>query len=383
MALHEGMVTHPNGPNAMKVEITRQDSTDIDFTDGLRNRPGKEWLPADAFLIVDSEINTLHGDWINSLRQEARGLFIMPGGDENKTPQKALEIIDACVKNKVSRRGTLVGVGGGVTTDTTGLAANLYYRGVNAEYVPTTLLAMVDAAIGGKVGVNHPSHKNLIGSFYQPKRVLIDPNFIQTQSNEQILSGLGEVVKIAMVASQELFELLDSAKNVPDLLRNHCREMIRICIERKIRMLGENCYERSFERILNFGHSVGHPLEDVTHFRIPHGIAVGMGMATASHIAMQRQMFPQSEFERVIGLMKKLGLPLFDAQVDEEEVWRHVEQLVLQRGGEKLHYVVPDQKIGQATIIDNISKDEFLTAVHELRLSQVTLQTSSPSSQSH
>ncbi len=356
--------------DGLRIKTVREDNTKIQFTESLTTQSVDRWLPSEAFVVVDEAITKLHPDWVEEIRNSAKGVLTMKGGDEHKNLEAVQNIVDGCVDAKISRRGTLVGLGGGVTTDTTGLAAALYYRGVNAEYVPTTLLAMIDASIGGKVGVNHPSHKNLIGSFYQPNSVTVDPQFMQTQEREQILSGLGEVLKIALISSRELFEILRSEDDVTTLMRKHARKMIRICIEKKIKMLGSNCYERSFERKLNFGHSVAHPLEDVTQFRIPHGIAVGMGIGVASHIAKERGVFPSCKFDDVTKTMQKLGLPLFDADVDEEEVWKHIEALVLQRGGKKLYYVIPERDIGNATIIDSIEKREFLSAVEKLRALQ-------------
>lgn len=351
--------------NGFKVTVQRTDSTSIEFCSILTAEP-TTWLPEESFIVIDTLITELYAEWWQQVQQYAQGFILLPAGDIHKNLQSVQFIIDACVVSKLSRRGTIVGVGGGVITDAAGLAANLYYRGVHAMHVPTTLLGMIDAAIGGKVGVNHPAHKNLIGSFYQPKRVCIDEQFMATQTSVELQSGLGEVLKIALIASQELFELLEQASSVEVLLANHADEIIHKCVEHKVRILGENCYERTFDRVLNFGHSVAHPLEDVTHFRIPHGIAVAQGIAVASHIAMQRGLFATTSFNRLIATMQRLTLPLFDAEVDCNEVWQHITQLVLQRGGKSLYYVLPTS-LGSAAIVDSITKEEFMTAVGALR----------------
>lgn len=360
----EGMIASP-AVNGFTVTVQRNDITSITFCTIIQAQPA-DWLPTECFVVIDEVITDLYSEWWQVVKSYAQGVIVLPAGDAHKNLQQVQKIIDGCVVSKLSRRGTIVGIGGGVITDAAGLAANLYYRGVNVLYVPTTLLGMIDAAIGGKVGVNHPAHKNLIGSFYQPKSVCIDKNFMSTQSTTELKSGLGEVLKIAMIASKELFALLEQATSTEALLADCADEIIHTCVEHKIRMLGANCYERTFDRLLNFGHSVAHPLEDVTQFRIPHGIAVGQGIAVASHIAMQRGLFSTVSFERLVATMQRLGLPLFDPEVDCDEVWTHITQLVLQRGGKSLYYVLPTA-IGTATIVDTITETEFIAAVSALR----------------
>jgi 3-dehydroquinate synthase len=241
----------------------------------------------------------------------------------------------------------------------------LYFRGVRAAYVPTTLLAMIDAAIGGKVGVNHPRQKNLIGGFSHPAEVHIHLDALSTLPRMQRVSAYGEALKIAVVDDPELFGLLASAPGdepgTPVL-----KEIVRRCVTGKLGLLGANAFERNLERALNLGHTVAHPLEDITGFRIPHGTAVGIGIAAASHISHSRGLLSGEDFARILAVMDRLHLPVMDHGFDIEQLLARVQALTLQRGGDSLHYVLP-AGIGKVTYTDAVTGSELRTAVTELR----------------
>lgn len=342
------------------VRTTRIDDTRIEYDPRLIRDQFRRIIHEDAFYLIDRTVYELYETRFTHLRSSGR-FMLMEGGDEHKSASELSKIIDALYDARISRKGTLYAIGGGVITDMGGLASNLFFRGIRSILIPTTLLAMVDAAIGGKVAVNHPQQKNLIGSFYQSSEVLICSEFTRTLPETQIRSSLGEVLKMALVSSPELMTELETF----DISKPSFDTIIRICVENKIRILGENCYERSLERTLNLGHCVGHPIEDISKFQIPHGCAVAMGIAFAAFISYQRRQLSSDDLSRILDVMKHLQLQPFDATIDPDTLWEHISRVVLQRGGKGLLFVMPTG-IGTTTIINTIKRDEFDHAIGSL-----------------
>ncbi|MEU2792607.1 3-dehydroquinate synthase family protein [Streptomyces sp. NPDC007100] len=357
-ASDEGLHVSTAG-NTLHVDVVRKDHTELTAHPGSLETLVPLLAGPDTFFLVDEGLLDSRPDLQQAL---PRGRYLsMPSGEENKTLTRAEETIDALHRRRVHRRSTLIGIGGGVLTDTAGLIANLYFRGVRLAYVPTTLLAMIDSSVGGKVAVNHPRQKNLIGSFYHPAAIHLCMESLRTLPEREISSAVGEAMKVAIVGSPELFTELEQLPSLswkdPQL-----ENIVLQCMELKLRLLGANCFERSLERSLNFGHSIAHPLEDITNFRLRHGEAVGIGIAVASHISWQRKILSTTDLRRIIALAVRLGLPLADRDFDVHVLLHHVDRLVMQRGGRSLHYVIPES-IGRVRIIDAVSRTEIRTAL--------------------
>lgn len=357
----EGIEVTP-GPRGLSVSVTRHDVTRISFHDtGLPETISRLSARGD-FLIVDGG---LFAAWESELRPFLRSgrYLVTEPGESGKSSEQALRIIDTLYTAGVDRRATLTGVGGGVVCDLTGLVASLYFRGVRAAYVPTTLLAMIDAAIGGKTGVNHPRQKNLIGTFSHPAEVHINLDALRTLPAHQLTSAFGEALKIAVVDDPRLFDLLTAPEAAnPSWLRT----VVETCVYRKLELLGGNCFERDLQRALNLGHTVAHPLEDITAFRIPHGTAVGIGIAVASHISHSRGILAAGDYRRILNTLNGLGLPVMDHDFDQDQLLQRVHNLTLQRGGTSLHYVLPTA-IGKVSFTDTVTGEELHRAVTDLR----------------
>lgn len=356
----EGIGVRPTD-GGLVADVVRHDRTHITITGGGFADAVAELLARDGFALVDGGVRDA---WPGLDLPADRHLVLEPG-ETTKTLSQVERIITALHESGVHRRAMLVAVGGGVTCDLTGLVAALYFRGVDVAYVPTTLLAMIDAAIGGKTGVNHPRQKNLIGTFSHPSQVRICLDALTTLPPAERISAYGEALKIAILDSPELFDLL--AAGLPDPPPVPVLEqMVRICVAAKLRLLGGNCFERSLARALNLGHTVAHPLEDITGFRIRHGTAVGIGIAVASHIAYQRGLLDTTTFETILAAMDRLGLPVMDAAFDASLLVDRIGRLVLQRGGSSLHYVLPIG-IGAVTFTDHVTTAELERAITQLR----------------
>ncbi len=238
---------------------------------------------------------------------------LLPAGERYKTPNTLQKIYDAALAQRLERSSTMVALGGGVIGDMTGFAAATWLRGISVVQVPTSLLAMVDAAIGGKTGVNHPQGKNLIGAFHQPRLVLIDPQVLKTLPHREFRAGMAEVIKYGVIWDAELFADLEAAKRL-DQLRYFSEDLLAEILTRsaqaKAHVVSKDERESGLREILNYGHTIGHAVESLTGYKVVnHGEAVGIGMVAAGKIAVALGLWTVAECDRQLALIEKTGLP--------------------------------------------------------------------------
>mgnify|MGYP002777016842 CR=1 FL=1 len=238
---------------------------------------------------------------------------ILPAGEQYKTLTSVQKIYNAALEKRLERSSTLVALGGGVIGDMTGFAAATWLRGINFVQVPTTLLAMVDASIGGKTGVNHPQGKNLIGAFHQPRLVLIDPQVLQTLPAREFRAGMAEVIKYGVIWDAELFAQMEQSKRL-DQMRYLDADLLQSILNRscqaKADVVSKDEKEAGLRAILNYGHTIGHAVESLTGYRVVnHGEAVAIGMVAAGQIAVALEMFSPADASRQDALIQKAGLP--------------------------------------------------------------------------
>jgi 3-dehydroquinate synthase len=275
------------------------------------------------------------------------GRVLFGDGEHGKTLRAVETISRALFRQGAGRRSIIVALGGGVVGDVAGFVAATYMRGVRLVHVPTTLLAQVDSAIGGKTGVNLPEGKNLVGAFYQPSLVLVDPEVLRTLPARQYRSGIYEVIKYGVIGDAELFAWLE--KHIPGLAARHAPTLdwvIPRCIEAKARVASEDERESGPREALNFGHTFGHALEAATRYRrYLHGEAVGWGMIVAARLAVAQGMLAQGEAEPIERLVRRVGpLPSWPA-VAAEKLFETMRGDKKSRAG-KLRFVLP-RGIGQ------------------------------------
>lgn len=237
------------------------------------------------------------------------GPILMADGERAKTLQTVSRLYDAFAERHVTRSATIVAMGGGVAGDTAGFAAATYLRGLSLVHVPTTLLAQVDSAIGGKVGVNLPAGKNLAGAFHAPALVLCDPEVLETLPRREFRAGLYEVIKYGVALSRDVFATLADGL---DRVFAHDREALELLIARccrlKAEVVGRDEREAGPRRVLNFGHTIGHALEAVTRFRrFRHGEAVAYGMLAAARISVTRGLMPAEDLDQLQDLIRRMG----------------------------------------------------------------------------
>lgn len=254
------------------------------------------------------------GDVLSSLEAASfePSVIEVPEGEEHKNLTWLAFLYDRFLDARLDRRSAVIALGGGVVGDLAGFAAATFLRGVPLVQVPTTLLAQVDSSVGGKTGVNHAAGKNLIGSFYQPRLVWIDVQTLRTLPRREVLAGLAEVIKYAVILSPELFGLLE--KNLERVLKledDLVTEVVRLCCALKAMVVGQDERESGYRAVLNFGHTVGHAVEMVTGYRqYLHGEAVAMGMAFAARLSASRGHCRPEVADRVVSLIERAGLPV-------------------------------------------------------------------------
>ena len=269
--------------------------------------PGKLLLVSDenvAPLYAESLLNAVQGRHAESL--------VLPAGEAQKTFDGWRTVTDRLVETGALRDATLVALGGGVVGDLAGFAAATYMRGIRYIQAPTTLLAQVDASVGGKTAINHPAGKNLVGAFHQPAAVIIDSDTLASLPAREFSAGLAEVVKYGVIRDRAFFSWLrERTQEINARDRENLLEMIARSVRHKAEVVSEDEKERGVRALLNFGHSFGHALETLTAFsKYLHGEAVAIGMVIAATLSEQRGMCPDGCSEAIEKLLEGFGLPV-------------------------------------------------------------------------
>jgi 3-dehydroquinate synthase len=262
-------------------------------------------------VVSSPRVWSLHGDKVEkplrALGPASR--VLIPDGERHKSRKSLDALHDAFLEAGLRRDGVVVAFGGGVTTDLAGFAAATYMRGVSWVPVPTTLLAMVDSAVGGKVGINHPRAKNLLGAFHQPAAVVADPAFLETLPLRELRSGAYEVLKYGVMANRGLFRALEKApRGLVGWGRVEVENAVATSCQIKAEVVEKDEREGGLRRVLNLGHTLGHALESVTGYRrFTHGEAVGWGLVGASWIARNRGLISTASFDAIAAAVDHLG----------------------------------------------------------------------------
>ncbi len=232
--------------------------------------------------------------------------IVLPPGEEHKSLHSLQSIWEALLGMRMERWGTIVALGGGVINDLAGFAAATYMRGVAWIAVPTTLLAMVDASLGGKTGIDLSYGKNLVGAFYAPRYVLIDPQALLTLPHEELINGMAEVIKHSVIGDEKLFELCQLGNRSLELYRDM---LIKRALAVKIRVVEADPYEEGVRAVLNLGHTLGHALETLSGYSLKHGKAVSIGLAFAARLSHNMGLAQRDLVEQIEATLQKWGLP--------------------------------------------------------------------------
>ena len=301
-------------------------SYDIEIERGLLHNVGgriKSLLPKTEKIavITDSNVGPLYAAVLQeSLEKEgvAAPVLSFTAGEESKSLQTLGTLYNGLAEAGLTRSDAVIALGGGVTGDMGGLAAATFLRGVAFIQIPTSLLATVDSSVGGKVAVDLPSGKNLVGAFYQPKAVYIDPDLLQTLPVRYLHDGLAEVIKYGCIRDKDLFAVLEKIQNDAELLA-HVDEIIEICCNIKARIVENDEFDTGERMLLNFGHTLGHAVEKTFHFdKYSHGEGVGIGMVLLTQQSEKLGFTEPGTSDRLAVLLQKFQLPV-DVQMRKED----------------------------------------------------------------
>ena len=288
-------------------------------------------------------------------------ILTIEAGEQSKAVETAATLWETLLDIGTDRRSVLVAVGGGVIGDLGGFVAATFARGIRFFQIPTTLLAQVDSSVGGKVGIDLPTAKNMVGAFHQPLGVLIDTQTLQTLPDDQYASGLGEVVKYAVSLNAGFFELLE--ENVAGIRARDSellRRIVAVCCRIKAKIVEQDEFETTGLRaLLNYGHTFGHAFESLSGYSLPHGLAVAIGLICAAKLALSRGMIDNALLERQIALHRALNL--LTEPPKELDLRQAIDRMRHDKKSEfgKLRFVLPTA-LGQCKVVDDIDANEII-----------------------
>lgn len=309
-------------------------NTDFSYLEKLVSREN-------AVIITDENIAAHH-----SKKFEGWNTIVIEPGEQHKQQSTVDSIINDLIVAKADRGTFIIGVGGGVVTDIAGYVASIYMRGVRFGFLPTTILAMVDASIGGKNGVDVGIYKNLVGTIKQPEFLLYDYSLLETLPQAQWINGFAEIIKHACIKDAELFNSLEN--NSLEFFQSSSEkidELIKRNVSIKCKVVSEDEFETGERKLLNFGHTLGHAIENI--YELPHGNAVSIGMAAACDVSNKINNFSEAEVVRVKELIKSYHLPI-ELDFNSDKIWE-VLLMDKKRTGDTMNFILLN-KIGEAII---------------------------------
>ena len=294
-----------------------------------------------CIVITDSNLFAAHPYFFSQWKT-----IVIPAGEIHKQQSTIDSIIQQLIKLEADRKTLLLGIGGGVVTDITGFVAGIYMRGVSFALIPTSLLAMIDAAIGGKNGIDVGIYKNLIGLIRQPDFILYDHSFLHSLPQEEWINGFAEIIKHACIKDVQLFEFLEKTdlhaiQSTPHLLATLIDKNIAI----KTNIVQQDEFEKADRKLLNYGHTIGHAIENL--YQLPHGHAISIGMVMAATISEEINQFASVEKQRLIQLLNHYHLPTTIA-IDKQKVF-DILKMDKKRIDDCIHFILLN-KIGEAII---------------------------------
>ncbi|MEM9417446.1 MAG: 3-dehydroquinate synthase [Planctomycetota bacterium] len=325
-----------------------------------------------AILVTDEGVEPHHARPV-AKAMEAQGVetivAVIPVSEKKKTLGTVRTLYDIMLENKLERGHALVTLGGGICGDVAGFAAATYLRGIPFVQCPTSLLAMVDASVGGKTGVNVPQGKNLIGAFHQPSRVVIDPEVLTTLSERELRCGLAECLKHGVIRDAPLLDwIVDNAEPILSLDMPTLVELVKRNVEIKAAVVMADEKEAGVRAHLNLGHTFAHAIEATSQFgtKYKHGEAVSLGMVAATAFAVNRKMCPANLLDRVIAGCEAVGLPTSSKHLAPDAILLKTMAMDKKVRGGRIRLVLPTE-MGAVTMVDDATREEVAAAWATLR----------------
>jgi 3-dehydroquinate synthase len=315
-----------------------------------------------VFVITSEALRAKFGEPVARSFAPAAAIITMPEGEKHKTLETAQHVVTELLDRGAKRDSMAVVVGGGMIGDTAGFAASIFLRGIDLVHIPTTLLAQVDSSLGGKLAVNHPKGKNLIGSFFPPRAVISDTSLLDTLSAREFLSGLYEAMKGGVIADPSLFELFES-KHAQIVKRDPATvdELVKKKIEVKANIVSADEKEADLRRLLNYGHTIAHGIEAALGYEgITHGEAVAWGMIGANAVAVRRGLLSRDEasrMEQTILAYEPSPLP----PLNRRDILAATEHDKKNTGSARV--MVLPRKVGECVVVNDVTEDEIAFGV--------------------
>ena len=315
-----------------------------------------------VMIVTNPKVAGLHLGYLLP-KIEAKELYIvtLPDGEDYKNQQTLVYLLDRMFDHQLDRKSILIAFGGGVIGDMTGFAASIFQRGIDFIQIPTTLLAQVDASVGGKTGINNRYGKNLIGAFHQPRAVYIDTHFLATLPKREFAAGVAEIVKMAVVFDKEFFAWLRANPLDSDEAISYA---IKRSVELKAAIVAKDEKEGGVRASLNYGHTFAHVIENETGYSTYlHGEAVAIGIVMANRLAQKMGLLTQKEAEAIKELLQSYGLPTCYEVNDPEKFYQHF-FLDKKTAHNKIKFVLP-KGIGDFVITDEVPKEKIIETLQE------------------
>ena len=320
-----------------------------------------------CFIISDTNVFPLYGDkLINEIKKTellSIAHFLIPAGEANKNLSTMEAIFNTLAEYEIERNSIIIALGGGVVGDMAGFAAASYMRGIDFIQIPTSLLAMVDSSVGGKTGVDLPAGKNLVGAFWQPKLVVIDPNVLNTLPDREVVGGMAELVKHGIILDENLFyELEDNIDAILNLDLDVFTEIITRSCEIKADVVRQDECEKGIRELLNFGHTFGHAIETVTGYdKYIHGEAVGLGMLIAAELSFKLGKIDEETVQRLRLFFDKVGFPIRVSGVDIGKVIDAMSKDKKAKSNQIKYIII--EEIGKAVSITDVDKNIIFDSI--------------------
>lgn len=320
----------------------------------------------DNIYLIDSKVYKLYKKTI--FKRKLLNIYLIDANENSKTLEQVTLIYSKLIRSKMKKKSLIIAMGGGIVQDIAGFVASTYYRGLDWIYVPTTLLAQADSCIGSKTSINFNNSKNLIGTFYPPSVVYINSNFINTLSDKDRDSGLGEIIKIQLtnINISKLLTLVDKIDKIKNKINN--KDLLKIVISSlliKKTFIEKDEFDKGIRNLLNYGHTVGHGIESTSNFQVSHGTAILIGIIIANIISVKRNILSKSVFNQI---NNKLLFP----NIDSKYIMKHYfttsnlfdkVKFDKKRTNDNLSFVIPNSAL-KLCKVDDVSKDELIYALN-------------------
>jgi 3-dehydroquinate synthase len=325
-----------------------------------------------VFIVTDRNVYNIYNNLFSSLKDRISGIKVIEPGEENKIYNTVEDIYLSLMEIGANRKTTIAAVGGGVVGDLAGFAAATYLRGIGIIHIPTSLIAQCDSSIGGKTGYNFKDIKNVVGTFYQPDFVYVDINFLKTLKEKEYSDGIAEIIKYGFACDRALFQFIEENKKaVKERESDKLLHIIHECIRIKAEIVGRDEKDTDLRQVLNFGHTIGHGIESISGFKTSHGEAVAMGMNIEAFIAVRTGKLKESEYNRLVNILKYFKLPQSPGYIDIDKLIE-VMKSDKKRISNNIKFALPDS-IGHAVIVSDIKQNLLKQFITDAILREISL----------